>query len=127
MEDFKQILKRVNFDGMISYLMYGVSSKEKQEGTYEERVQDAYDRIFDDLEGKFATANREDDALYDIVLKFAMALSEVYMEMGVTVGFQLFKNFESNCKNFEAPGLEAAIQKNLAALRESEKQAEEDL
>ena len=45
MEDFKQILKRVNFDGMISYLMYGVSSKEKQEGTYEERVQDAYDRI----------------------------------------------------------------------------------
>ncbi|MCI9559603.1 hypothetical protein VSQ48_13755 [Candidatus Ventrimonas sp. KK005] len=127
MEDFKQILKRVNFDGMISYLMYGVSSKEKQEGTYEERVQDAYDRIFDDLEGKFPTANREDDALYDIVLKFAMALSEVYMEMGVTVGFQLFKNFESNCKNFEAPGLEAAIQKNLAALRESEKQAEEDL
>ena len=125
MEDFKQILKRVNFDGMISYLMYGVSSKEKQEGTYEERVQDAYDRIFDDLEGKFPTANREDDALYDIVLKFAMALSEVYM--GVTVGFQLFKNFESNCKNFEAPGLEAAIQKNLAALRESEKQAEEDL
>ena len=127
MEDFKQILKRVNFDGMISYLMYGVSSTEKQEGTYEERVQDAYDRIFDDLEGKFPTANREDDALYDIVLKFAMALSEVYMEMGVTVGFQLFKNFESNCKNFEAPGLEAAIQKNLAALRESEKQAEEDL
>ncbi len=127
MEDFKQILKRANFDGMISYLMYGVSSKEKQEGTYEERVQDAYDRIFDDLEGKFPTANREDDALYDIVLKFAMALSEVYMEMGVTVGFQLFKNFESNCKNFEAPGLEAAIQKNLAALRESEKQAEEDL
>lgn len=127
MEDFKQILKRVNFDGMISYLMFGVSSKEKQEGTYEERVQDAYDRIFDDLEGKFPTANREDDALYDIVLKFAMALSEVYMEMGVTVGFQLFKNFESNCKNFEAPGLEAAIQKNLAALRESEKQAEEDL
>ena len=127
MEDFKQILKRVNFDGMISYLMYGVSSIEKQEGTYEERVQDAYDRIFDDLEGKFPTANREDDALYDIVLKFAMALSEVYMEMGVTVGFQLFKNFESNCKNFEAPGLEAAIQKNLAALRESEKQAEEDL
>ena len=109
MEDFKQILKRVNFDGMISYLMYGVSSKEKQEGTYEERVQDAYDRIFDDLEGKFPTANREDDALYDIVLKFAMALSEVYMEMGVTVGFQLFKNFESNCKNFEAPGLEAEI------------------
>ena len=127
MEDFKQILKRVNFDGMISYLMYGVSSKEKQEGTYEERVQDAYDRIFDDLEGKFPTANREDDALYDIVLKFAMALSEVYMEMGVTVGFQLFKNFESNCKNFEAPGLEAAIQKNLAALRESERQAKEDL
>ena len=127
MEDFKQILKRVNFDGMISYLMYGVSSKEKQEGTYEERVQDAYDRIFDDLEGKFPTANREDDALYDIVLKFAMALSEVYMEMGVTVGFQLFKNFESNCKNFEAPGLEAAIQKNLVALRESERQAKEDL
>ncbi len=127
MEDFKQIFTRLNFDGMISYLMYGVSSKEKQEGTYEERVQDAYDRIFDDLEGKFPTANREDDALYDIVLKFAMALSEVYMEMGVTVGFQLFKNFESNCKNFEAPGLEAAIQKNLAALRESEKQAEEDL
>ncbi len=127
MEDFKQILKRVNFDGMISYLMYGVSSKEKQEGTYEERVQDAYDSIFDDLEGKFPTANREDDELYDIVLKFAMALSEVYMEMGVTVGFQLFKNFESNCKNFEAPGLEAAIQKNLAALRESERQEKEDL
>ena len=126
MEDFKQILKRVNFDGMISYLMYGVSSKERPEGTYEERMQEAYDKIFDDLEEKFSTANREDDELYDIVLKFAMALSEVYMEMGVTVGFQLFKNFESNCKNFEAPGLEAAIQKNLAALREAEEEDEED-
>lgn len=124
MSEFSDMLERVKIDDMIAYLMYGTESEIERSGTYEERVKKSYDDIFDKLEKMFPSASRHNDNLYGAILDFSIVHNEVYLEMGIIVGFQLYKNMEQGYMDFKVNGMEKIIKKNLSANKEAEEKPE---
>ncbi|SHK83319.1 hypothetical protein SAMN02745136_03447 [Anaerocolumna jejuensis DSM 15929] len=120
MSEFSEMLERVDLDDMIAYLIWGTDSKIEHIGTYEGRIKESYDKIFKSLEEMFPAANRQDDGLYGAILDFSITHSEVYLEMGLILGLQLYKNLEQKYQSFELTGLQSTINKNWFADREME-------
>lgn len=120
MSEFSEMLERVKLDDMIAYLIWGTDSKIEHIGTYEGRIKESYDKIFIALEEMFPDANRQDDDLYGAILDFSITHSEVYLEMGLILGFQLCKNLEQKYQSFELTGLQSIINKNGFADMEME-------
>ena len=119
MSEFTDMLERVKLDDMIAYLILGTESKAKNSGTYEERIKVSYDKIFAALQVMFPTANRRNDDLYGVVMDFSITHSEVYLEMGLIIGFQLYKNLEQKDKSLELIGLQSIINKYKFAERKT--------
>ena len=126
MSEFSDMLERIKIDDMIAYLMYGTESEIERSGTYEERVKNAYEEIFDKLEKMFPSASRHNDNLYNAILDFSIVHNEVYLEMGIIVGFQLYKNMEQGYMDFKVNGMEKIIKKNLSADKEPEEKPEKN-
>lgn len=127
MSEFSNMLERVKIDEVITFLMYGADSIIERSGTYEERIGKAYDDIFGALEKMFPSANRHNDDLYGAVLDFSIVHNEVYLEMGVIIGFQMYKNMEQGYLDFEVKGMEEIIKRNLFTHKGTEKkQMEKD-
>lgn len=120
MSEFSEMLERVKLDDMIAYLIWGTDSKIEHIGTYEGRIKESYDKIFIALEEMFPDANRQDDGLYGAILDFSITHSEVYLEMGLILGFQLCKNLEQKYQGFELTDLQSIINKNGFADMEME-------
>ncbi|MGN6715524.1 hypothetical protein [Anaerocolumna jejuensis] len=120
MSELSEMLERVKLDDMIAYLIRGTDSKIEHIGTYEGRIKESYDKIFIALEEMFPAANRQDDGLYGAILDFSITHSEVYLEMGLILGLQLYKNLEQKYQSFELTGLQSTINKNWFADREME-------
>lgn len=120
MSEFSDMLERIKIDEAIAYLMYGSESTVEHSGTYEERIKNAYDKIFGALESMFPSANRKEDDLYNAVLDFSIVHNEVYLEMGIIIGFQMYKNMEQGYMDFEVNGMEKIMKKNLSADKETE-------
>lgn len=95
MSEFSDMLERVKLSSIIGYLMYGTeNSVVEDKGTYEERIENAYDKIFKTLENMFPSANKENEELFGAVMDFSITHNEVYLEMGIIVGVQMYKNLE---------------------------------
>lgn len=95
MSEFSDMLERVKLSSIIGYLMYGTeNSVVEDKGTYEERIENAYDKIFETLENMFPSANKENEELFGAVMDFSITHNEVYLEMGIIVGVQMYKNLE---------------------------------
>lgn len=95
MSEFSNMLERVRLNSIIGYLMYGTEdSVVEDRGTYEERIKNAYDKIFGTLEEMFPSANKDNDKLFGAVMDFSITHNEVYLEMGIIVGIQMYKNLE---------------------------------
>lgn len=95
MSEFSDMLERVKFNSIIGYLMYGTEdSVVEDRGTYEERIKNAYDKIFGTLEDMFPSANKDNDKLFGAVMDFSITHNKVYLEMGIIVGIQMYKNLE---------------------------------
>lgn len=120
MSEFSDMVERLKIDEVIAFLMYGADSTVEHTGTYEERIKNAYDKIFDELEKMFPSASRHNDDLYGAVLDFSIVHNEVYLEMGIIIGFQMYKNMEQGYMDFEVNGMEKIIKKNLSADKEAE-------
>ncbi len=121
MSEFTDMLERVKLDDIIAYLIWGTESKVEHSGTYEERIKVAYDKIFIALKDLFPSADRRNDDLYGAVMDFSITHNEVYLEMGLIIGFQLYKNMEQKYQSLELTGLQSIINKNWFADRETEK------
>ncbi|MCQ5143653.1 hypothetical protein [Enterocloster bolteae] len=95
MSEFSDMLERVKLNSIIGYLMYGTEDAViEDKGTYEERIENAYDKIFETLEKMFPSANKKNDELIGAVMDFSITHNEVYLEMGIIVGIQMYKNLE---------------------------------
>jgi hypothetical protein len=122
MSEFTDMLVRINVDNLLSYLIFGSDSKIKHLGTYEERIQESYNKIFATFEEMFPSVNRQNNDLYGAVMDFSITHNEVYLEMGLIIGFQLFKNMEQKNQNIDLAGMQAIINKNWYADRGMEKE-----
>lgn len=95
MSEFSDMLERVKLSNIIGYLMYGTEDAVVEDkGTYEERIKNAYDKIFGTLENMFPSANKQNDELFGAVMDFSITHNEVYLEMGIIIGIQMYKNLE---------------------------------
>lgn len=126
MSEFSEMMERIQFNDLIAYLMYGTESGLEHTGTYEERIKGSYDKLFETLENLFPSADRKNDELYGAVLDFSITHNEVYLEMGLVIGFQLYKIFEQGSQNMGLTGLQAIIKKNLYSGNAMEKEMKRD-
>lgn len=95
MSEFSDMLERAKLNSIIGYLMYGTEdSLVEDRGTYEERIKNAYDKIFGTLEEMFPSANKDNDKLFGAIMDFSITHNEVYLEMGIILGIQMYKNLE---------------------------------
>lgn len=69
----------------------------------------------------FPSVNRHDDTLWGAVMDFSITHNEVYLEMGLIIGFQIYKNMEHGFKDFKTNDINTTIKKILHADRETEK------
>ena len=121
MSEFSNMLERVKLNSIIAYLMYGTEdSVVEDKGTYEERIENAYDKIFETLKKMFPAANKENDELFDAVTDFSITHNEVYLEMGIIVGIQMYKNLEQQ-QNLDLANIQAIIKDTISVDMKREK------
>lgn len=53
MSEFSKMMERIRLDDLIAYILYGTESEIKHTRTYEERILESYDKIFETLEKYF--------------------------------------------------------------------------
>lgn len=121
MSELDNMLEKVKIDELIAYLMYGTDSEIERSETYDKRLKNAFDKIFETLESMFPSVNRHDDTLWGAVMDFSITHNEVYLEMGLIIGFQIYKNMAHGFKDFKTNDINATIKKILHADRETEK------
>lgn len=114
MSEFNDMLRRVKLDKIIGYLMYGTEDFEiENKGTFEDRIEDAFDKIFESLEKRCPFISRENEELQNIIMEFSITHNEVYLEIGILLGIQMYKNLEQ--QNFDWNNIQAIINRNISA------------
>ncbi len=104
MRELHDMMERSMLESLTPYIMYGSDSTKERIDTYEIGIDNSYKNIFDKLECLFPLASRHDDELYGAVLDFAVAHDEIFLEMGILVGFNMCKNLENGYQELEASG-----------------------
>lgn len=114
MSEFSDIMRRVNLGNIIGYLIYGIEDYEMEErGTYEERIENAFNRIFKSIEGICPFLNRQNDELQSAVIEFSVIHNQVYLEMGIIIGIQMYQNLEK--QYIDLSNINTIIEKNISA------------
>jgi len=114
MSEFSDIMRRVNLDNIIGYLIYGIEDYEMEErGTYEERIENAFNRIFKSIEGLCPFLNRQNDELQSAIIDFSVVHKQVYLEMGIIIGIQMYQNLEK--QYIDLSNVKAIIERNMFA------------
>lgn len=100
--EFKRMFKKIKFDEIIAYLLYEGEADDKRSETYEKRVNNSYDEFFSGIKKLFPSASRGNDDLWNVLLDFSTTHDEVYFEMGIIIGFQIYKNLDEGYGRLEA-------------------------
>ncbi len=97
MDELHDYKKRMEIENLISYIMYGTDDCTigKSEKSYRERLDDAYEKFFDRIEEQYPVVNRNQDDFHSMVMELTLNQNALYLEMGVLVAFQLYKNMEA--------------------------------
>ncbi len=114
MTEFTKILDRIDISRIAAYFLYGSEPTSAITDSYEERINASYQEVYAKLAALFPAADKTDDSLQDIVSDFALIHSDVYLQIGVLIGFQLYKVLENGYHSPKANGIEQVI-KNYAA------------
>lgn len=121
MSEYDEMLQRIRLDSILGYLMYGTEESKIKTETFQIILEQAYDTIFEKLEKMYPSANKQNDELLGALMDFSTIHNEIYFEMGLIIGFQIYKNFERGYRNFEGADLQELIKKNMSANRKMEK------
>ena len=102
MNHFNEILERTKTTCVVDYLLTGTTdkTKQKQDKTYSEKIEAAYEYFLASLENLFPDVNQQNEDLIFLIADFSTKLTDVYMEAGFLYGIQLLKNLEQDCWKF---------------------------
>lgn len=115
MTEFNRILDRIDISSIAAYFLYGSEPTAAVTTSYEERISASYKEVYTKLEALFPTADKTDESLQDIISDLALAHSDVYLQVGVLIGFQLYKVLEREYHSPKAEGIDKLIKKYIAA------------
>lgn len=111
MSELTEMLERIRLENLSAHIMYGSESNVEKGGNYANIIESSYDTIFEKLEKLYSGADRKDDGLYSAVMDFSIIHSEVYLGIGLLIGFNLHKNLEKGFKNLEVQDIQSSISK----------------
>lgn len=97
MNECDAILERAN--NITGYLLYGTDADIEHNLSYQDRLANANNVLFDTLKSILPAANKENDALVNAIMDFSMVHNEVYLEIGLIIGHYLSENFKQSCQN----------------------------
>lgn len=100
--EFRKMLKKMNLDEIIEGLLYELEEENKCVETYEERLDKSYDKLFADIESIYPLMNRDNNELWDVIVDFATIQGEVYFEIGIVLGFQIYNNLKNSYSKIES-------------------------
>lgn len=107
MNEFENLLNHIKLDKLIGYLMYGTEDAIIERGeSYQDRLKAAYEKLINSLEQIFPTADRQKEDLSRAVMDFSIIHNEVYLEMGLLIGFQLCQNMNKAYQNLKKEDIE---------------------
>lgn len=89
MRTIRDILDKEEIEQIILYLFYGDDNVEEMLGKFDKKIEMVYDDFFSQLEKMFPEADRKDGKLVDAVSDFVKAHDEVFMTLGIALGYEL--------------------------------------
>lgn len=126
MKEFSRILDRIEISRIATYFLYGSEPDSVITDSYQARISDAYKEIYAKLTDLFPAADKNDEKLQDIISDFALAHSDVYLQAGVLIGFQLYKVLEEGYHSPKAEGIEKVLKNYAASADGTQKKQDED-
>lgn len=99
------ILERASLDGMIACLL---DEPEPVKGTIEvsdNAIENSYKEFIMELTHLYPGINKDDDELFDAVIKFAVILEEIYLKLGLIVGRKLDRDLKEGEETFKDIGI----------------------
>lgn len=121
MTEFVKILDRIDISRIAAYFLYGSEPASAITDSYEKRINASYQEVYAKLAALFPAADKTDDALQDVVSDFALTHSDVYLQIGVLIGFQLYKVMEEEYHSPKAQGIERVLKNYASSAAEARK------
>ena len=90
MSEFTEIMKKISLENLMSYLIYGMDSSRENFESYGDKIEKSFEVLFEKLEQLYDGADRNDNRLFDAVSDFAILHDDIYFEVGVIIGTELF-------------------------------------
>lgn len=109
MGEFRDILSRSTTENVLLYLLYNSAANKKILDINEDELEEAYDMVFEKLEKVFPAISRDHNEIFDAIVDFAMIHDEIYFEMGLLTGFNLYRNLEHGCKSVLSESMVSTI------------------
>ncbi len=119
MTEFTEVLERIDLSRIAAYFLYGSEPMSEITDSFEERINKSYHEIFDRVEELFPSVDRNSEDLQDAISKLIVTHSDVYLQMGVLIGFQLYKILDRSYHNPKSAGIETVLKNYLASLAKS--------
>lgn len=109
---YSESIEKFDIKALASYLLYstGAGDIESLQNAHE-KIENTFDILFDKLEESFPMASRDNDDLLNIIIDFAKVHDEIYFQMGLVMGFQLYKNMEQWYPMIDEKMLRSIIEK----------------
>lgn len=126
MNEFTKIFERVDIDNLVSYFLYGVDTFEEITDTYAERIRASYDELLSYLQERFPGTDGEDEELGNEICNFASIHDDVHIQVGIIIGFQLYKALEQGYYNPQGADIKKIIH-NFAVSADNPQKTEESL
>lgn len=98
MQELKEMFDKEKLENLISHFMEQDNSDDTLAKNYDEKLSQSYDKLYEELEGMYEQADREDNRLFDVITDFAREHDNTYFEIGVILGAKLCKNMERGYK-----------------------------
>lgn len=114
MSAFTRVLKRLDINRLVSYYLYGVEPFEKITEDYSEKMDLSYDELFAEMKKLYPDIDCENEDLGNAVAIFASIQGEVHFQVGLLIGFQLYKGMEQGYHNLHEEELKNGVLKFAA-------------
>ncbi len=123
--EFSKILDRIDISRIAAYFLYGSEPTSAITDSYEKRISASYQEVYAKLAALFPTADKTEESLQDAVSDFALTHSDVYLQIGVLIGFQLYKVLEEGYHSPKAQGIDRVLKTYTSSAAESRKSSPE--
>lgn len=109
MNQFVNVLKRVDLNSITSFLLYGIENTDEITGSYSEKMNAAFQDYYKSMREAFPDAVIDEDDMNNIVAGFSKVECDVYFKIGLLTGFQIYKCFDEGYDKSKAGGLDKII------------------